>query len=98
MRGIPVLIASEMAFTVLTLHTTAPTSAGRPPLGTIRPMTRLMSIFSAPWGYLVFATVTSMLSSAAHLAWNSSTASGLLSSMTITPLGASTAFMTAFRP
>ena len=47
-KGIPFKIASAMAFVVLMLLTTQPTSAGRPPLGTFLPVTRLISIFSAP--------------------------------------------------
>ena len=42
--------------------TTAPASAGRPPLGTERSRMRLMSIFSAPWGYLVRQVTTSISS------------------------------------
>ena len=83
---------------VLILLTTAPTSAGSPPRGTCLPITRLISIFSAPCGYLVFATTTSKFSQSAVFAFNSSIASGLLSSITMIPFLASTVLTIAFKP
>ena len=97
-RGIPVWIASEIAFTVLILSTTTPTSAGRPPLGTFLPITRLIRVFSAPCGYLVFATNTSMLPIFATFSCINSMASGLLSSITMIPFSAPVVFRIAFRP
>ena len=97
-RGIPVWIASEIAFTVLILSTTTPTSAGRPPLGTILPITRLIRVFSAPCGYLVLATNTSISPILATFSCINSMASCLLSSITMIPFWAPVVLRTARRP
>ena len=97
-KGIPVWIASAIAFTVLILSTITPTSAGSPPLGTILPRTRLMRVFSAPCGYLVLATNTSIFPISATFSFINSIASGLLSSITIIPFSAPVVLRIAFRP
>ena len=96
--GIPFWIASEIAFTVLILSTITPTSAGRPPLGTFLSMTRLMRVFSAPCGYLVLATKTSIFPISATFSCINSIASCLLSSMTMMPFSAPVVLRIAFRP
>ena len=83
--GLPSVTASAMAAAVLTLNTSAPASAGNLPRGTCRPVTTSMSCFSPPCGYFVGNAITSMPSCPAAAFRIASMASGLLSSMAITP-------------
>lgn len=55
-----------MAAAEETLTTTHPASMGRPPEGTLRPVSAEMSCFSEPCGYLTRRTWTSMPRGAAR--------------------------------
>ena len=59
--GRPVSNTSAMVAAEAAFCTSTPTSIGSPPLrgvGTSRPSSALMSCFSPPCGYFVFATIT----------------------------------------
>ena len=98
MTGLPSMMASAMAAQVPTLTTTQPQSMGRPPLGTSRPVSTLISCFSPPWGYLVFITCTRTPSRPWAAFSMAAMASGLLSSMPMMPLLTPSARMAARRP
>ena len=79
--GRPVSKTSAIVATEATFCTRTPTFKGNFPLGTSRSTTALISIFSAPCGYLTVSGTTSMFRSSGRVARITSMASGLLRSM-----------------
>ena len=82
--GSPVSKILAMLAVVATFCTSAPIALGSLPDGTSRPVTALISIFSAPCGYLTCSGWTVTSRSVGAVARITSIASGLLFSMPIT--------------
>ena len=97
-NGLPYLAASYTASAVPTFCTTTLISMGSPLGGTSLPVRALISIFSAPCGYLTSSPHTSMFGSFFAAAFILSIASGLLFSIPINPLLTPRMRISIFRP
>ena len=98
MSGFPSITASAIAAHVPTFRTITPTSIGSFLTGTCRFATASISCFSPPCGYFVFRTRTDTPSRPFAAQRMLSIASGLLSSMAITPFFTFSARIAARRP